>query len=185
MNVMSVDDQWIKKPSTSEPRHLLGEDEDFPWLSLSLDPQGTCSSASEGNHHESELALRNLEGQSIEVSEEEVATIVGEDVQRGFLMRLHSKMRRARFTPLKIAKGPKVASDVGNFRISLMVNPEDRRWTMEVEEWKKLVGPHDCGHPYYGITIFVDKVSDDMQLNSEDIQLRGVKEIEAPACQVD
>ena len=87
---------------------------------------------------------------------------VGEDSwelkhgDRGEWTRIHTNPRTAKFTPYKVALGPKRHEKVGNVRIVVgkFIDGED---FCEIDEWTKLADAHQRSFkPWTGATLFVD-----------------------------
>ena len=68
--------------------------------------------------------------------------------------REHHKPRFALFTPMKVAKGPKSAADVGKWRITIGELANGQSFFL-VDEWKKAANPHELlSQPWTGATLF-------------------------------
>ena len=68
--------------------------------------------------------------------------------------REHHKPRFALFTPMKVAKGPKSAADVGRWRITIGELANGQSFFL-VDEWKKAANPHELlSQPWTGTTFF-------------------------------
>ena len=87
---------------------------------------------------------------------------VGEDSwelkhgDRGEWTRIHTNPRTTKFTPYKVALGPKRHEKVGNVRIVVgkFIDGED---FCEIDEWTKLADAHQRSFkPWTGATLFVD-----------------------------
>ena len=70
----------------------------------------------------------------------------------------HRKPRFAMFTPMKVAKGPKNASAVGDLRVTIgeLANGQ----SCCIDEWKAMAEPHErLSQPWTGNTYFASALN--------------------------
>ena len=72
-------------------------------------------------------------------------------------IRCHMKTRRSKFTPFKVAKGPKTSGEVGNIRINMFLDRSSNRYNVDAEEWGQLKNQHQVIPPAVGYTIFTSE----------------------------
>ena len=87
---------------------------------------------------------------------DEVVKVVEKAVEDGCWVRHHQKMRRTKFTPLRVARGPLCRDQAGKWRVTLMRREDSDDWSIEVEDWIKSCEPHQKVMPFIGYTIFID-----------------------------
>ena len=76
---------------------------------------------------------------------------------RGYWIRVHKKLRRSAFTPMKVSRGPTSVDQVGEWRITLSRRCSDNSWTIRTDEWRRIDNPHEVTAPFCGFTAFVDE----------------------------
>ena len=76
---------------------------------------------------------------------------------RNSWIRCHNKIRGAKLTPMKVARGPKKVEEVGNIRVSIFRKPDSKGYDIHLEEWKQLKEPHKVISPTTGYTVFLNE----------------------------
>ena len=94
---------------------------------------------------------------SAKVDEDLAEKIVQEMKQECSWVRLHNRIRRALFTPMKIARGPSRVNEVGSVRVSLL-QMTSGEITLYVDRWKTEQFPHRRVGTCTGWTGFLSKV---------------------------
>lgn len=79
---------------------------------------------------------------------------------RNYWIRVHKKLRKSAFTPMKVSRGPTSVDQVGAWRITLSRSwgpLSDNSWTIRADEWRRINNPHEVTAPFCGFTAFVDE----------------------------
>ena len=73
--------------------------------------------------------------------------------------RRHHKPRFALFTPMKVAKGPKSATAVGRWRVTIGELADGQEF-VKIDDWKAAAEPHQLvGQPWAGIIFFTQSLA--------------------------
>ena len=101
--------------------------------------------------------LQNSQEERNCVEESTVKEVIKGSIERGGWTRVHKKLRMSKFTPMKIAQGPRSVEEVGEWRLTFMKAEGDSKWKYSVEDWRRLENPHKVVRPFRGFSAFVDK----------------------------
>ena len=75
-------------------------------------------------------------------------------------MRLHNTLRRANFTPTKVARGPGKEVALSTIRTTIGITESGQRF-MKVDDWTDAECAHKRGNErWFGWTIFEEKVGE-------------------------
>ena len=87
--------------------------------------------------------LNKLHDVRAELSPEDFDKVLNDSIEDAAWVRVHTRSRRTLLTPMKVARGPRWAQEVGGFRVSLIKKvpgPGDgygkTRFFMKVDQWK-------------------------------------------------
>ena len=127
-----------------------------------------------------DLKVKKLEGKGFAIPERKAAVILKElESERRTWIRLHAKVRRARFTPLMVKDGPVHQRDVGDYRVDVMRKRGKDEYVVTVSRWKLLGASHEPIAPSFGISAFTWRLPESVvQLALDGVQLRGGKGIQ-------